>query len=101
MVDYFPKIAGAMEVLRVMLPENKPGLLLLPQLLVLVAKAAPKLRVVEVGEDWEGIPVLHSLVFFGQIKELILKNWAFPEDGDVTEMQRLSGLYSLEVGLLF
>lgn len=98
MVAWFRKIAGSLEMLTVSGPYySSSGLLLLPAMLAMAAAVAPNLRRLSISGHWGDIPVMHSLVFLGQVKELTLQDWAFTADADVMEMHRLSGLRSLEV----
>lgn len=68
----------------------------LPQLLT-AATHAPnlnELRIEGPSETWG--PIFNSLYFLSRIKVLHLKEWWFPENGGVTEMECIAGLQSLE-----
>jgi hypothetical protein len=96
MLDWFMGVAPRLEILTVVVEEkNVPGLL--PELLAQAAKRAPQLRELHVAGDWESGAVHKSLSSLSQITELCLESWEFPACGNVKEMQRLSGLKSLEV----
>jgi len=98
MVGWFRKIAASLEEVIVLGPHySSSGLVLLPAMLAMAAMAAPNLRHLTIGGHWGDIPVMHSLVFLSQVKELTLQGWAFNADTDGMEMERLSGLRSLEV----
>jgi hypothetical protein len=73
---------------------------LLSQMLAMSSMTAPNLQqLVIIAHNGVSIsrPVYDSIIFFSQIRKLTLIPWEFPEDGDLTQMQCLAGLQSLEV----
>jgi hypothetical protein len=71
------------------------------QLLTMAAVKAPKLHRLDITGKCRIACTLamDSLVFLGQIRELTLEHWEV-QFADVTRIQSLSGLRSLEVGTL-
>lgn len=94
MVMWSMKIAGNLKKLEVRVDHLRPGML--PQMLSMAAIFAPNLQrlIIYSGADQ---PVMHSLAFLSQIKELTLDDWKFPEDNVASGIKGLSGLRSLEV----
>jgi len=101
MVVWTLKIARSLESLVIHLGEDN-GRSLLSQMLAVAANAAPNLHDLYILGKWAGTrgPTLDSLAMLTQIKTLRLPLWEFSGDGDVTDMQRISGLRSLEVTLV-
>jgi len=101
MLDWFLKTAGAVERLQAACiyadPNSKPDHL--PQMLTMAAVLAPNLASLRIHVGSQSLPVLHSLASLTNIKELCLMAWVFPVDNDVTGMELLIGLSSLEVGI--
>jgi len=99
MLKFFQAITASLEQLDISVWCKKTGLL--SQMLAVASITAPNLHQLLVVGYWGSISrrVFDSIALFGQIKRLSVSPWRFPEDGDVTQMQRLSGLRSLEVGL--
>jgi len=97
MVAWFLKIAGTLEDLQLAVsPEHEEGFL--AQMLAMAAIAAANLRELVIYNHTSSGTV-HSLVFLSQIQDLHLEGWHFPGTGLVTEMQCLTGLQSLKVGI--
>jgi hypothetical protein len=91
LVEWFMHIAGRIEILKV-----HGDSYFLPQMLM-AAVGAPNLQRLCIRNI--DSPVLHSLSFLSQIRELSLNLWHFPEGSDGAGMQCLTGLQSLTVGL--
>jgi len=94
-------ISPSLEDLAIHFGEDN-GRSLLPQMLAVAANAAPNLHNLSIRGKWAGTrgPTLDSLAMLTQIKTLHLPLWEFSGDGDVTDMQRISGLRPLEVTLV-
>jgi len=105
MEQWFLKIAPGLEHLT--LTALPPTAEVIPRILTMAADAAPRLRLLAVDLleldstfVWVGAEVMQSLELLGQIRELSISGWVFPPCGDVTALQCLSGLRTLEVCFL-